>query len=279
VTLPDSVLGPSGQVANTGSGFVISSGGKSAPAAFIFATLDGHIEAWNPKVDPATGDAQDEATVPGAGYTGLAIASTPAGDELFAANYATGAVNVFNSSFQQVTLAPWQFTDPRLPAGYRAFNTQVLDGHVFVTYDTLNPNPSPGAGPEGLGVGVGVVDEFSTDGRLIARIATGGPLDAPWGLAIAPPGWGHVAGALLVGNFGNGRISIFPAQGDHFAHHASGQILDASTGQPFAEPGLWGLLPGTASTGGTGALWFAAGIAGPDGGPLEQGGLLGVLRP
>jgi len=245
VTLPDSVLGPSGQVANTGSGFVISSGGKSAPAAFIFATLDGHIEAWNPKVDPATGDTQDEATVPGAGYTGLAIASTSAGDELFAANYATGPVNVFNSSFQQVTLAPWQFTDPRLPAGYRAFNTQVLDGRVFVTYDTLNPSPAPGAGQEGLGVGVGVVDEFSTDGRLIARIATGGPLDAPWG---------HVADALLAGNFGNGRISIFPARGDHFARRASGQILDASTGQPFEEPGLWGLLPRTASTCGTDAL-------------------------
>ena len=107
-----------------------------------------------------------------------------------------------------------------------------------------------------------MVDEFSTDGRLIARIATGGPLDTPWGLAIAPSGWGHVAGALLVGNFGNGRISIFPARGDHFAHHASGQILDASTGQPFAD-----------------ALWFAAGIAGPDGGQLEQGGRLGVLRP
>jgi uncharacterized protein (TIGR03118 family) len=279
VTLPDSVLGPSGQVANTGSGFVVSSGGKSAPAAFIFATLDGHIEAWSPKVDPVAGDAEDEATVPGAGYTGLAIASTPAGDELFAANYATGAINVFNSAFQQVSLAPWQFTDPGLPAGYRAFNAQALDGHIFVTYDTLNPSPPADAGPEGLGVGVGVVDEFSTEGRLIARIATGGPLDAPWGLAIAPSSWGHVAGALLVGNFGNGRISIFPAHGDHFAHHAIGPVLDASTGQPFAEPGLWGLLPGTAATGGTNALWFAAGIAGADGGPLEQGGLLGVLRP
>jgi uncharacterized protein (TIGR03118 family) len=110
-----------------------------------------------------------------------------------------------------------------------------------------------------------VVDEFSTDGRLIARIATGDPLDAPWGLAIAPGGWGRVAGSLLVGNFGDGRISIFPAWGDHFALHASGQILDAATGQPFAEPRLWGLLPGTASTGGTDALWFAAGIAGPRG--------------
>jgi uncharacterized protein (TIGR03118 family) len=123
------------------------------------------------------------------------------------------------------------------------------------------------------------VDEFSTDGRLIARIATGGPLDAPWGLAIAPGSWGSVAGSLLIGNFGDGRINIFAKDGDHFARHATGRILDAATGRPFAEPGLWALLPGTATTGGTGALWFTAGIRTQPGGPREQGGLLGVLRP
>jgi uncharacterized protein (TIGR03118 family) len=111
------------------------------------------------------------------------------------------------------------------------------------------------------------------DGRLIARIAAGGPLSAPWGLAIAPTSWGRAAGSLLVGNFGDGRINIFANRGGHFAHHATGQVVVASTGQPFAEPGLWGLLPGTATAGGTGALWFTAGING------ESGGLLGVLRP
>jgi pyruvate/2-oxoglutarate dehydrogenase complex dihydrolipoamide acyltransferase (E2) component len=49
--------------------------------------------------------------------------------------------------------------------------------------------------------------------------------------------------------------------------------LDRSTGKPFTEPGLWGLLPGTATNGGTGALWFTSGIN------HEQDGLLGVLRP
>jgi uncharacterized protein (TIGR03118 family) len=279
VTMPDSVAGPSGQVFNPGTGFVISNGTVSASAAFIFATLDGHIEAWSPKVDPLIGNAQDVATVAGAGYTGLALAATKSGDELFAADFVTGKVDVFDSSFHQVTLAPWQFRDPRLPKGYLAFNTQALDGNIFVTYDTLNAHPAPGAGPEGLGRGVGIVDEFSTDGRLIARIATGGSLDAPWGLAIAPSSWGSVAGSLLVGNFGDGHINIYAKEGRHFADHATGRILVAATGKPFAEPGLWALLPGTATTGGTNALWFTAGIRTQPGGPREAGGLLGVLRP
>ena len=269
VTLPDSVAGPSGQVANTGTGFVLSNGTVSAPAAFIFATLDGHIEAWSPKVDPLLGNTEDKVTVPGAGYTGLAIATTKQGDQLFAADFTKGTVDVFDSAFKQVKTAPWQFRDPRLPRGYLPFNTQALNGDIFVTYDKADP----ATGREAVGPGLGVVDEFSTDGHLISRIASGGALNAPWGLAIAPSSWGSAAGSLLVGNFGDGRISVFARQGSHFAHRVTGQVQDASTGKPFAEPGLWGLLPGTAATGGTDALWFAAGING------EQDGLLGVLRP
>jgi uncharacterized protein (TIGR03118 family) len=269
VTLPDSVAGPSGQVANTGTGFVLDNGTVSAPAAFIFATLDGHIEAWSPKVDPLIGNTEDKATVPGAGYTGLAIAATKQGDQLFAADFAKGTVDVFNSAFHQVETAPWQFRDSRLPRGYMPFNTQALNGSIFVTYDKADP----ATGREAVGPGLGIVDEFSTDGHLISRVASGGALNAPWGLAIAPSSWGSAAGSLLVGNFGDGRINIFAKEGSHFARHVTGQVRDASTGKPFAEPGLWGLLPGTAATGGTDALWFTAGIN------HEQDGLLGVLRP
>ena len=269
VTMPDSVAGPSGQVANTGTGFVLSNGTVSAPAAFIFATLDGHIEAWSPKVDPLIGNAEDKVTVPGAGYTGLAIAATTQGSRLFAADFAKGTVDVFDSAFKQVKTAPWQFRDARLPRGYRPFNTQALNGGIFVTYDKADP----ATGRQAVGPGLGVVDEFSADGHLISRIASGGALNAPWGLAIAPSSWGSAAGSLLVGNFGDGRISIFAKDGGHFAHRVTGQVRDASTGKPFAEPGLWGLLPGTAATGGTDALWFTAGIN------HQQNGLLGVLRP
>ena len=269
VTLPGSVLGPSGLVANPGTGFVLTNGTVSAPAAFIFDTLDGHIEAWSPKVDPLIGNTEDKVTVAGAGYTGLAIAGTGRGERLYAANFVQGTVDVFDSAFHQVKLASRQFRDVRLPAGYVPFGAQALGGRIFVTYD----KPDPVTHLEGVGAGNGVVDEFSTDGRLIARVATGGSLNAPWGVAIAPRGWGSAAGSLLIGNFGDGRINIFAKEGCLFADRATGQLLDADTGKPFAEPGLWQLLPGTAATGGTNALWFTAGIND------EADGLLGVLRP
>jgi uncharacterized protein (TIGR03118 family) len=268
VTMAGSVAGPSGQVNNTGTGFVLSTGTVSAPAAFIFATLDGHIEAWNPMVDPLIGSTEDKATVRGASYTGLAIASTSHGDRLFAANFAQGRIDVFNSAFRQVKQARWQFRDPRLPRGYLPFNTQTLNGDIFVAYDRADRVTHRQA----VGRGLGVVDEFSPDGRLISRITSGGALNAPWGLAIAPASWGHAAGSLLVGNFGDGRINIVAREGRHFAHRVTGLVRTA-TGRPFAEPGLWGLLPGTAANGGTDALWFTAGLN------HEQNGLLGVLRP
>ena len=268
VTMAGSVLGPSGQVANTSKGFVLSNGKVRAPAAFIFATLDGHIEAWSPQVDPLIGNAEDKVTVAGAGYTGLAIASTTRGERLFAADFTKSTVDVFGSAFHQVKLGASQFRDPRLPKGYRPFNTQALNGRIFVAYDKANPATHRQA----VGKGLGVVDEFSTGGRLIARIATGGALNAPWGMAIAPSGWGSTAGSLLVGNFGGGHINIIAREGNHFAHKVTGQVRVMSTGRPFAEPGLWALLPGTATTGGSQALWFTAGIN------HEQNGLLGVLR-
>ena len=136
-----------------------------------------------------------------------------------------------------------------------------------MTYDKIDPD----TGWEAVGPGIGVVDEFSTDGHLIARIAAGGALNAPWGLAIAPQAWTNVAGALLVGNFGDGRVNVFARQGAGFAGHATGTTL-LTSGKPFAEPGLWSLVPGTATTGGTNVIWFTAGIND------EQNGLLGVLR-
>jgi uncharacterized protein (TIGR03118 family) len=265
VTMADSVAGPTGQVANTSTGFVLSNATTSAPAAFIFATLDGRIEAWNPMVDALIGNAETKATVPGASYTGLALAN----NHLFAANFATGRIDVFDSKFHQVKLASWQFRDSRLPKGYRAFNAQALNGAIFVAYDKADPT----SGRQAVGKGLGVVDEFTANGRFISRIASGSPLNAPWGLAIAPGSWGHAAGSLLIGNFGDGRINVFAPEHHGFAHHATSQVTVAGTGKPFAEPGLWALLPGTASTGGTNALWFTAGING------EQDGLLGVLRP
>jgi uncharacterized protein (TIGR03118 family) len=215
------------------------------------------------------GNAQDKVNDPGSEYTGLAIAATKRGDRLYSADFAHGTVDVFDSAFNELTLAAWQFHDPRLPEGYRPFNTQALQGRIFVAYDKADP----ATGRQAVGEGLGVVDEFSTAGRLVSRIVTGGALDAPWGMAIAPHSWGSAGGSLLVGNFGDGRINIISTKGGGFSHRISGQVQIRSTGKPFAEPGLWGLRPGTTVTGGTGALLFTAGIND------EQDGLLGLLRP
>jgi uncharacterized protein (TIGR03118 family) len=287
-------LGPTGQVANPGNGFVENKSVAnpdgtfqtvSAPAAFIFASFGGALDAWNPTTDPLIGDAEPEGTH-ALEYTGLTVASTPSGDELFAADFEDGTVQVFNSKFQPVTTAGG-FTDPRLPKGYLPFNTQALQGHIFVTYDKAEPlrvpNPTgANSGIQAVGEGLGVVDEFSTDGRLISRIVSGGKLDAPWGLAIAPGSWGPAAGSLLVGNFGDGRINVIAKDGTHFADRVTGQVRDKSTGKFFAEPGLFSLLPGTAANGGTGALWFTSGVNANTArlGSLDAlHGLLGVLRP
>ena len=130
---------------------------------------------------PLIGNTENKATVPGAA-TPVWRRQQPA----LRGRLRHGPHDVFDSAFNQVKPAAWQFKDPRLPKGYRAFNAQTLNGNVFVTYDKADP----ATGREAVGKGLGVVDEFSTNGRLISRIASGGSLNAPWGLAIAPAAGG-----------------------------------------------------------------------------------------
>ncbi|GHJ41120.1 TIGR03118 family protein [Streptomyces sp. TS71-3] len=268
VTMADSVPGPAGQVAYEGTGFVLHNGDKTGSARFMFSTLDGHIEAWSPGVDPNIGQTEDVATVAGAAFTGLAVASTAQGDQLYATDFASGAIDVFDSRFKPVKLAPWQFRDAHLPKGYKAFNAQAIGNNVYVTYDI----PNPDTGLEGTEAGNGIVDEYDASGHFLARVASGKDMSAPWGLAIAPKSWGDKAGDLLIGNFGDGTINILPKHGHHFDNHHATK-LRLTSGKPFSQPGLWGLLPGTETTGGTDAVWFASGING------EKDGLLGVIRP
>ena len=264
VTVPH----PTGQVNNSGTGFVLSNGTVSAPARFIFATLTGQIAAWGPPITPLIGAAEIKATVPGAVYTGLAIATATTGDQLYAANFAQGRIDVFSSTFEQVRQPWWAFKDFFLPKGYSPFNVQSLNGRIFVAYAKVDP----ATGEEVTGKGLGFVDEYTVDGRFVDRVASRDSLNAPWGLAIAPASWGKRAGSLLVGNFGDGRINVIsPKSNGGFTHRIAGQLKD-TTGHTLVIDGLWALLPGTATTGGTGSVWFSAG---PDD---ETHGLLGQLR-
>jgi len=226
---------PTGQVFNSTQGFNISQNGKTAPALFIFATEDGTISGWNPNVNggssviavdnskggnPHGGD--------GAVYKGLAIGTTKDGTFLYAANFRNDSVDVFNSKFDLVK----SFTDPTVPEGYAPFNVQVLDGKLYVTFAKQDASRHDNVD----GAGLGFVDEFSLNGSLIKRVASNGPLNAPWGLAIAPAGFGEFSGDLLVGNFGDGTINVFNPTTDAYLGK-----LDRPDGKPFQETDLWAL--------------------------------------
>jgi uncharacterized protein (TIGR03118 family) len=259
---------PTGQVFNSFSAtnaFMLSDG---SPAAFIFATEDGTISAWNAKAgtqsiltvdnsaNPAAGD---EVAGTGAVYKGLAIAQTANGPELFAANFRHGTVDVFDQNFNLVA----SFTDPTVPKGFAPFNVQVLNGKLFVAFakqDATKHDDTAGAGN-------GFVDEFNLNGSLVGRIASRGPLDSPWGLAIAPSTFGNLAGDLLVGNFGSGTIDAYNLTTDQFDG-----VLKGTDGKPIVIGDLWALTPGNGgSAGSTGTIYFTAGVEN------EAKGLFGSL--
>ena len=223
---------PDGQVFNSsGTGFDIFQNGKTGSSLFIFATEDGTISGWNPNVNSGSSVIAVDNSTSGAVYKGLTIAQTKHGTLLYAANFSNGTVDVFNSNFKQVD----SFTDPNVPQGFAPFNVQVLDGHLFVTFAKQDAEKHDDV----AGAGNGFVDEFNLDGSHLQRVASGGALNSPWGLAIAPPGFGDFSGDLLVGNFGDGTINAFNPKNDHFV----GKV-DGSDGKPIDIPGLWTLTTG-----------------------------------
>ena len=255
VTIPG-IPGPTGQVFTGGSGFVLSNG---APALFLFANLDGTISGWNGTAGTSA-LATGAAAMPGA-YTGLAIATNGTGKNLYAANAITGSIDVYDSNFNPLPF-PGGFVDPGAnPDGLRPFNIQALGGRLYVTYAI------PGMSQDEAPLGSGFVSEFNPDGTFIRRIANGGALSSPWGLALAPKGFGEFSGALLVGNFSDtfGTIDAYdPATGSFL-----GSLKDAG-GNAIVIPDLWGLTFGNGGNGGLkDTLYFAAGIGD------EQHGLFG----
>lgn len=257
---------PTGQVANLTTGFVVhDAGGASAPARFLFVGETGHITGWNPAVgltgtQTTSTQAQDAVTHPHAVYKGLAMGMAPNGPRLYAANFASGQVEVYRSNWTQIRDAG-AFRDASLPRGYAPFNVMVAGDRVYVAYAK-----SSGGVDEVDGPGLGRVDVFTLQGRLLGRAHATGVLNAPWGLAIAPAGFGSLAGDLLVGNFGDGRIHAYDAR----SLAPRGTVRDGS-GRPIAIDGLWALLPGSGTEAGVDEVIFTAG---PDG---EQHGLLGTL--
>ena len=247
VTIPPSPGStPTGQVFNGGSGFELAPG---QPARFLFATEAGTIAGWNPATNATNALIEVNNGGTGASYKGLAIGNNASGDFLYAANFGNGKIDVFDSGFAAASLAG-SFTDPNLPSGYAPFNIQNLNGTLYVTYALVGQG-----GDDVPGAGNGIVDAFDTNGNLIKRVVTGGALNSPWGLALAPAAFGEFGGALLVGNFGDGLINAFnPTTGTPL-----GTLRDAAN-NPIANDGLWGLHFGNGGNGGSlNTLYFTAG--------------------
>jgi len=247
--------GPTGTVANpTTTDFVVSQNGVSGAARFLFDTASGQILGWTPTVNATAAIVAVDNSSTHALYDGLAVAN----DRLYAADFHNAKVDVFDASFKPLSLG---FTDPNLPKGWAPFGIQALNGNIFVTYAKQDAKATisvPGGGQ-------GYVDEFTPDGTLVTRVASAGsanaPLNAPWGLAMAPANFGAYSGDLLVGNFGNGRISAY-AQQSSGKWVYKGQIRSAN-GTPVVLDGLWAIAFGNgASAGPTNNLYFAAGPAG-----------------
>jgi uncharacterized protein (TIGR03118 family) len=229
---------PTGTVANPNATYF--GGGQ-----FIFVTEDGLITVWTGASNTAA-VAFDNSTS-GAVYKGLALLNATS---LLAANFNSGKVDVFNTTFQPAPLTG-SFTDPNLPAGYAPHGIQVINNSVYVAYakqDSAKHDAMPGAG-------LGLVDIFDASGNFVSTlVAAGGRLNAPWGVALAPAAFGAFPNSILVGNFGDGTINAFSTTRTFL-----GQITDSSN-RALVNPGLWDMkFGGGGVSGAAGTLYLTAG--------------------
>jgi uncharacterized protein (TIGR03118 family) len=232
---------------------------------FLFATEDGTVAGWGGGTNAVlrVDNSPSEAI-----YKGIAISSDANTSLLYTTNFHAGTVDTFDANFVRTTL-PGSFTDPNIPAGFAPFNIENIGGQLYVTYAKQDANKEDDV----AGAGNGFIDIFGTDGKLVKQLVKGDPhVNSPWGMAIASPSFGQFAGKLLVGNFGDGTISVFDPSSGAFL----GQLKDKN-GDVITIPGLWGLKFGNgANAGDVNTLFFTAGL--PDEtGALEAHGLFGEL--
>jgi len=245
---------PTGIVFNGNGGFPVTGPtGVTGSSLFIFAAESGTISGWSPTAD-GTHSIQG-AHRDGAVFKGLALAQNNGQWQIYATDFSgSGKVDVFNSSWGTGT-ASGGFVDPNLPSGYAPFGIQNVGGnHLVVTF----AKQEAGSEDEEHHQGFGVVDMFDADGNLLSRIATHGQLNAPWGIAMAPAGFGPFGGDLLIGNFGDGQINAYHQAADGSWERAGG--LRDSQGRQISIDGLWGIGFGNGHTSGPSTtLYFAAG--------------------
>lgn len=235
-------------------------------ASLVVAGLSGKIWGVNPDLDHGRPFVLVDRASAGAAYIGIAViedGSAPDQARLVAVDFHNSRLDLFDANLELVpdlgsdSKTPTRFFDKDLPAGYAPFNVAVLDGTIYVAYAMANADRTDTV----AGAGLGAIDAYDLQGKLVGRVATGGDLNAPWGMALATDEFGaQFHGALIVGNFGDGRISVV----DSRSGRAGGQLI-GDTGAPLAIDGLWGLVFGSsdaaarATQGEARELYFAAG--------------------
>jgi uncharacterized protein (TIGR03118 family) len=255
---------PTGLVYNPTDEFVISKNGKSAPAIFIFNSLDGTISGWNPLVDQDAAVTIQDNSGDGALYTGLALGRNCRGQiVLYAANWGKNRVDMLGGAFNSLSSFSDQNVAAELPR-HNVFGVDNEDGKIYVTWGAFSP-------PFG-----GVVDIFDADGNLLtpnhfaANSPGGGPLVNPWAITFAPNHFGRFSHALLIGNVEDGKINAFDAATAAFL----GPLTDQE-GAPIVIPGLWELIFGGPHGGRPDQLFFNAG---PNAPAFAGNGRFGVIQ-
>ncbi|MDI9238407.1 TIGR03118 family protein [Lysobacter sp. LF1] len=254
---------PTGIVFNASNGFQVSQGGLTGASRFLFATEQGVIAGWAPNVDGTHAIRAVNNSATGANYKGLALSAGGGGQLLYATDFFHARVDVFDSTFKPVALPPGAFTDPGIPRGFAPFGIQAIGGDIYVTYAKQDASMTD----EVVGPGLGYVDVYTPTGTLIRRVASRGSLNAPWGIALAPAAFGSFSNALLIGNFGDGRINAY----EPVLSIPLGFLRDRQF-RPIHIEGLWGMQFGNGfANQPVNTLFFASG---PDD---EEHGLYGRL--
>jgi uncharacterized protein (TIGR03118 family) len=252
------------------TGQVFNGPGAFSDNLFLFATEEGTIAGWRRALG-TTAETLFDNTAVGSVYKGLAISRIGSDRYLYAANFSNNRIDVFPSAGAPALTG--SFTDPTLPSGYAPFNIQNVNGQLYVAYAKKGAGIDEEAGP-----GNGYVSVFDLNGAFVRRFASQGNLNAPWGLVMAPAGWGMFGGDFLIGNFGDGVINAFDSNGMFVGAVANGH------GQTLVNDGLWGLTFGNGGNGGSrNSLYLTAGLNDETNGlfarvdPVPEPGTMGLL--
>jgi uncharacterized protein (TIGR03118 family) len=232
---------PTGQVYNGGGGFLISTSAGQESALFIFDGEGGTIAAWANGSGATAVTAYDDGVANGANhavYKGLALGTVNGATFLYATDLHNNKVDVFDTNFTKPAAMQGKFVDPTLPAGFVPFGIAALNDQLYVSY----AKQDAAMHDETTGAGLGYIDVFDFSGNFVSRFASAGALNAPWGMAVAPAGFGSLAGDVLIGNFGDGKINIFAPNGTELA--TSKGPLMVTNGGTITIPGLWSLVFG-----------------------------------